>query len=114
MPTIGVKRDHLFEALGKKYSQLFGKPQPQMDNKYSQHFCFLADDEFQTLCFAFGLELDEVTTEKQMLTREQGDDAAGVNDASEEVIYRIDIPANRYDLLCMEGLVTGLLVFEGK
>lgn len=49
-----------------------------------------------------------------MLTREQGDDAAGVNDASEEVIYRIDIPANRYDLLCMEGLVTGLLVFEGK
>ncbi|XP_013110575.1 phenylalanine--tRNA ligase beta subunit [Stomoxys calcitrans] len=92
MPTIGVKRDLLFQALDKKYT----------------------DDEFQTLCFAFGLELDEVTTEKQMLTREQGDDAAGAADASEEVIYRIDIPANRYDLLCMEGLVTGLLVFQGK
>ncbi|XP_073817618.1 phenylalanine--tRNA ligase beta subunit [Musca autumnalis] len=92
MPTIGVKRDLLFEALGKTYT----------------------DDEFQTLCFAFGLELDEVTTEKQMLTREQGDDAAGAADASEEIIYRIDIPANRYDLLCMEGLVTGLLVFQGK
>ncbi|XP_075154242.1 phenylalanine--tRNA ligase beta subunit [Haematobia irritans] len=92
MPTIGVKRDLLFEALDKKYT----------------------DDEFQQLCFAFGLELDEVTTEKQMLTREQGDDAAGAADASEEVIYRIDIPANRYDLLCMEGLVTGLLVFQGK
>uniref|UniRef100_T1PJJ9 Phenylalanine--tRNA ligase beta subunit n=1 Tax=Musca domestica TaxID=7370 RepID=T1PJJ9_MUSDO len=92
MPTIGVKRDLLFDALGKKYT----------------------DDEFQTLCFAFGLELDEVTTEKQMLTREQGDDAAGAADASEEIIYRIDIPANRYDLLCMEGLVTGLLVFQGK
>ncbi|EDS31643.1 phenylalanyl-tRNA synthetase beta chain [Culex quinquefasciatus] len=25
-------------------------------------------------------------------------------DASENVIYRIDIPANRYDLLCLEGL----------
>lgn len=74
----------------------------------------LADDEFQQLCFAFGLELDEVTTEKQMLTKEQGDDAAGVSDASEEIIYRIDIPANRYDLLCMEGLVTGLMVFQGK
>nr|NP_651237.1 Phenylalanyl-tRNA synthetase, beta-subunit [Drosophila melanogaster]Q9VCA5.1 RecName: Full=Phenylalanine--tRNA ligase beta subunit; AltName: Full=Phenylalanyl-tRNA synthetase beta subunit; Short=PheRS [Drosophila melanogaster]AAF56268.1 Phenylalanyl-tRNA synthetase, beta-subunit [Drosophila melanogaster]AAK93510.1 SD03863p [Drosophila melanogaster]AOQ09211.1 CG5706-RA [synthetic construct] len=91
MPTIGVKRDLLFEALGKTYT----------------------DDEFQDLCFAFGLELDEVTTEKQMLTKEQGDVAAAAN-ASEEIIYRIDIPANRYDLLCLEGLVTGLLVFQGK
>uniref|UniRef100_A0A1A9UZ08 Phenylalanine--tRNA ligase beta subunit n=1 Tax=Glossina austeni TaxID=7395 RepID=A0A1A9UZ08_GLOAU len=92
MPTIGVKRDLLFEALGTKFS----------------------DDDFQQLCFAFGLELDEVTTEKQMLTREQGDDASSIADASEEIIYRIDIPANRYDLLCLEGLVTGLSVFQGK
>ncbi|TDG48749.1 hypothetical protein AWZ03_004861 [Drosophila navojoa] len=91
MPTIGVKRDLLFDALGKKYT----------------------DDEFQELCFAFGLELDEVTTEKQMLTKEQGDVAAAA-DASEEIIYRIDIPANRYDLLCLEGLVTALRVFQGK
>ncbi|XP_011191760.2 phenylalanine--tRNA ligase beta subunit [Zeugodacus cucurbitae] len=91
MPTIGVKRDLLFEQLGQKYT----------------------DDEFQQLCFAFGLELDEVTTEKQMLTKEQGEVAA-IADASEEIIYRIDIPANRYDLLCIEGLVTSLLVFLGK
>jgi phenylalanyl-tRNA synthetase beta chain len=51
MPTIGVKRNLLFEALGKTYS----------------------DDEFQRLCFEFGLELDEVvskyvvTTEKSMM-----------------------------------------------
>lgn len=52
------------------------------------------------------------TTEKQMLMKEQGDQAgAGV---SEEILYRIDIPANRYDLLCLEGLVDGLLVFQGK
>ncbi|CAD7083828.1 unnamed protein product [Hermetia illucens] len=91
MPTIGVKRDLLFKSLGQQYT----------------------DDEFQDLCFAFGLELDEVTTEKQMLTKEQGDVAAA-KDASEEIIYRIDIPANRYDLLCLEGLVTGLKVFQGK
>lgn len=48
-----------------------------------------------------------------MLTKEQGNVAAAEN-ASEEVIYRIDIPANRYDLLCLEGLVSGLLVFAGK
>lgn len=49
-----------------------------------------------------------------MLTKEQGDVAAAAQNASEEIIYRIDIPANRYDLLCLEGLVSGLLVFQGK
>uniref|UniRef100_A0A1L8DFL7 Phenylalanine--tRNA ligase beta subunit n=1 Tax=Nyssomyia neivai TaxID=330878 RepID=A0A1L8DFL7_9DIPT len=91
MPTIGIKRDLLFESLGQTYT----------------------DDEFQTLCFAFGLELDEVTSEKQMLTKEQGDNVA-LENASEEIIYRIDIPANRYDLLCLEGLVSALLVFQNK
>lgn len=46
-----------------------------------------------------------------MLTKEQGD-VASAQDASEEIIYRIDIPANRYDLLCLEGLVNGLKVFQ--
>lgn len=73
-----------------------------------------ADDEFQQLCFAFGLELDEVTSEKQMLSKEQGENAAVQSSASEDVIYRIDIPANRYDLLCLEGLVSALLVFQEK
>lgn len=48
-----------------------------------------------------------------MLTKEQGD-VASAQDASEEIIYRIDIPANRYDLLCLEGLVQGLMVFQKK
>lgn len=47
------------------------------------------------------------------MTKEQGD-VASAQDASEEVIYRIDIPANRYDLLCLEGLVSGLMVFQKK
>lgn len=47
------------------------------------------------------------------MTKEQGD-VASAKDASEEVIYRIDIPANRYDLLCLEGLVCGLMVFQSK
>lgn len=48
-----------------------------------------------------------------MLTKEQGD-VASANEASEDIIYRIDIPANRYDLLCLEGLVSGLMVFMKK
>lgn len=91
MPTIGIKRDLLFKSLGKKYT----------------------DEEFEKLCFQFGLELDEVTSEKRMASKELGQANAIVED-SEEIIYKIDIPANRYDLLCLEGLVLGLKIFLGQ
>ena len=41
MPTIGVKRALLFEALGQTFTE----------------------EAFDELCFEFGLELDEVVTE---------------------------------------------------
>jgi phenylalanyl-tRNA synthetase beta chain len=47
-----------------------------------------------------------------MISKEQGENKS--EGASDEIIYRIDIPANRYDLLCLEGLVLGLSVFHGK
>lgn len=47
-----------------------------------------------------------------MIAKEQGSEQS--DGASEEIIYKIDIPANRYDLLCLEGLVSGLLVFLEK
>uniref|UniRef100_A0A1B6EWG0 Phenylalanine--tRNA ligase beta subunit n=2 Tax=Cuerna arida TaxID=1464854 RepID=A0A1B6EWG0_9HEMI len=90
MPTIGIKRDLLFKTLGKIYT----------------------DDEFRNLCFDFGLELDEVTTERQMIAKETGQESS--SGASEEIIYKIDIPANRYDLLCLEGLSVALLIFQNK
>lgn len=49
-----------------------------------------------------------------MIVKEQGEDSQLTSGASEDIIYRIDIPANRYDLLCLEGLVLGLLIFQGK
>jgi len=52
MPTVGLKRDVLFAALGRSYTE----------------------DEFNDLCFDFGLELDEVTSEKEMISKEQGSD----------------------------------------
>ena len=75
MPTVGLNRTALFAALGKEYTE----------------------EEFDALCFEFGLELDEVVTE------ENG-----------EVTYKIDIGANRYDLLCLEGIARNLLIFQGK
>uniref|UniRef100_A0A4W3JK76 Phenylalanine--tRNA ligase beta subunit n=1 Tax=Callorhinchus milii TaxID=7868 RepID=A0A4W3JK76_CALMI len=80
-----------------------------------QLMCFViptADEEFDELCFEFGLELDEVTTEKDIISREQGDGKA--DGASDIVLYKIDVPANRYDLLCLEGLVRGLQVFKER
>jgi len=57
----------------------------------------LTETEFDELCFEFGLELDEVVKE------ENGD-----------VTYKIEVGANRYDLLCLEGLVRNLLIFQNK
>lgn len=79
MPTVGLKRHLLFEALGQSFTE----------------------EQFDELCFEFGLELDEVVKE----TNDEG---------KEEVVYKIDIGANRYDLLCLEGIVRALLVFQGK
>jgi phenylalanyl-tRNA synthetase beta chain len=31
---------------------------------------------------------------------------------AEEVLYKIDIPANRYDMLCVEGIARALNVFK--
>ena len=74
------------------------------------------EEEFDELCFEFGIELDEVTSEKQIKDKflgESGATGAGGDDAEDEEIYKIDIPANRYDLLCMEGISRALNVFRG-
>jgi hypothetical protein len=41
MPNITVVRDHLFEAIGRQYT----------------------DQEFDELCFEFGVEVDDISTE---------------------------------------------------
>uniref|UniRef100_H2YUN5 Phenylalanine--tRNA ligase beta subunit n=1 Tax=Ciona savignyi TaxID=51511 RepID=H2YUN5_CIOSA len=90
MPTIGVNRDALFKSLGQTYTE----------------------EGFDELCFEYGIELDEVTSEKEQIKKEQGEQKA--TGASDAIIYKIDIPANRYDLLCIEGLVQALKVFLQK
>jgi hypothetical protein len=42
------------------------------------------------------------------------DDHSAVAEASEDVIYKIDIPANRYDMLCLEGIARALNIFKGR
>lgn len=63
------------------------------------------------MCFEFGIELDDVTSEKEMVSKEQGE-AKGA-ELDDKVIYKIEIPANRYDLLCIEGIARALRIFKG-
>ncbi|XP_020276818.1 phenylalanine--tRNA ligase beta subunit, cytoplasmic [Asparagus officinalis] len=93
MPTVSVGRDRLFEALGKAYTQ----------------------EEFDELCFEFGIELDDVTTEKAIIRKEKHLQSEENGDEDgEEIIYKIEVPANRYDLLCLEGIARALRIFIGK
>lgn len=86
MPTVSIPRDQLFELLEQTYTE----------------------EEFDELCFEFGLELDDVVSEKPQIGSRAL--SAGV-EVTEEVMYKIEIPANRYDLLCLEGLAQALRVF---
>ena len=70
-----------------------------------------ATEEFDALCFDFGIELDEDTTEEVMAARKKGGKEAA--EAGEPEL-KIELPANRYDLLCLEGLARGLRQFLGK
>ncbi|KAK9860370.1 hypothetical protein WJX84_003650 [Apatococcus fuscideae] len=90
MPIVSVGRDKLFEALGEQFT----------------------DESFDELCFEYGIELDDVTSEQEMLQKGQGH-AGETSCSSEEVLYKIDIPANRYDMLCLEGIARALNIFRG-
>lgn len=78
MPTIPVDKVDLYELLGKDYTT----------------------QEFDELCFDFGIELDEDTT----------DECVG----DERPQLKIEIPANRYDMLCIEGIAQALNEFLGR
>ncbi|THW70470.1 phenylalanyl-tRNA synthetase beta chain [Aureobasidium pullulans] len=83
MPTISVDKAELFKALGKNYTT----------------------QEFDELCFEFGIELDEDTTDSKRPI---------VDGVEEPPQLKIELPANRYDMLCFEGIAMNLNVFLGN
>lgn len=90
MPTIKVYKDFLVTSLDRSYST----------------------DEFRDLCFEYGIELEEEISEKELALKE-GVDSSALSQTSNRIVYMIDIPANRYDLLCPEGLTRALRVYLG-
>lgn len=67
------------------------------------------------MCFEYGIELDEITSEREIMCRERGEDFNHLhsNTSPEEVIYKIEVSANRYDLVSLEGLSYALRSFIG-
>lgn len=96
MPTVSIARDELFSQLGSTYTQ----------------------DEFDEICFEFGLELDDVVEEKVSFGSRalSGVSTTTTSNSTDEkqTMYKIEVPANRYDLLCVEGLSQALRVFLQK
>lgn len=101
MPTLAVAKDYLFQLLEHQFTK----------------------QQFEDLCFEFGIELDDVTSEREMYRREH-EAQATTKKAKDELskklatlsgveMYKIDTPANRYDLLCAEGMAIALKVFRG-
>ncbi|KZM24790.1 Phenylalanine--tRNA ligase [Ascochyta rabiei] len=81
MPTIAVDKAALFQELGRDYTT----------------------EEFDELCFEFGIELDEDTSQ-----------STKPEDQAQPPQLKIEIPANRYDMLCFEGIALNLKVFLEK
>jgi len=86
MPTITCGCKQLFDALDIPFEESWS------EDKLRQ-----VDDQFDLLCFSYGIENDGVS---------ELDDKRRA--------FKIDVPANRYDLLCFEGLARALRVFLGK
>lgn len=80
MPVVTLDKGDLYERLGRQYSK----------------------DEFDQLCFEFGIELEEDSDDDPPIL---------VDGVPERPTLKIDIPANRYDLLCLEGIALALNIF---
>lgn len=82
-----MQRDILFKELGRNYTK----------------------DEFELLCFEFGIEMDGECRLSDVSQRPSETEALGGEDP---VVYKIDCPANRNDLLCLEGIALALQIFK--
>ncbi|KAL0257001.1 phenylalanine--tRNA ligase subunit beta [Diplodia seriata] len=80
MPTISVDKAELFKALGREYTT----------------------EEFDELCFEFGIELDEDTTNSKRTPR------------LTRIHQNCRLIPHRYDMLCYEGIAQNLNIFLGR
>lgn len=87
MPTVTVDKQLFFKSIGAGAGY--------------------TSKEFDELCFQFGIELDEDTE------LEAAKDGQKLPHGTRPEL-KIDIPANRYDMLCHEGISRALNVYLGR
>lgn len=89
MPNVNVLKNELFDKIGRKFT----------------------DQEFEDLCFQIGFELEIGDAVEMQMTR---NDAEGKSiDISKQIVYKIEVAANRYDLLCIEGISAAFKAYLG-
>lgn len=89
MPNVNVLKKELFASIGKTFT----------------------DHEFEDLCFQYGVELEIGAAAEMQMTR--NDDNGTAIDISKEIVYKIEVAANRYDLLCIEGISAAFKAYLG-
>jgi phenylalanyl-tRNA synthetase beta chain len=77
MPNVTCIKEELMKLIGKDYT----------------------DEEFNDICMAYGMELDEIVEEPER------------HSSTPVKTYKIDVAANRADLLCVEGIARAMKVF---
>lgn len=82
-----------------------GRVTPSARSRQLANLDRFTTEEFEDLCFEFGIELDEDTENQERPV---------INGVQEPPQLKIEIPANRYDMLCFEGIALNLNIFRGK
>lgn len=89
MPNVLVLKDDLFHFLGRTFT----------------------NEEFEDLCFAFGLEIEIGTGTELNLQRILKDGTS--ENLSQKTVFKLEVAANRYDLLCLEGFSQAIRAYLG-
>ena len=89
MPNVYVLKEDLFRFIGKEFT----------------------DDQFEDLCFAFGLEVERGTGEEMNIQKIDGE--GNPIDVKSKTVFKLEVAANRYDLLCLEGFTQAIRAYLG-
>ena len=120
MPTVNVKRGLLFQLLGRAMSD---KEFDDLCFQYGIELDSVVDNNAEAAAAA-AIAAVAIAPAKAVKAP-KGDAASSASSApaaaapaaavaapvAEDVTYKIEIPANRYDLLCVEGIARALRVF---
>jgi phenylalanyl-tRNA synthetase beta chain len=105
MPNVYVLKKDFLKYLGKDFSKHLTSLFHYLNDNA------IADDQFNDLCFEFGLEIEIGTAEEMNVQRV--DDKGNALNVAKEVVYKLEVAANRYDLLCLEGFTQAIKSYLG-